>query len=874
MTTHSNFAAFFMDLSGHTPHDWQATLAGEVRPTNRLIRVPTGMGKTAGTVLPWLWHRGINHDPAWPRRLVYCLPMRVLVEQTEAEIRGWLDKAGLLWDGKPSTHVGRVGVHVLMGGSDAGEWHLYPEENCVLIGTQDMLLSRALNRGYAAPRARWPMEFALLNQDALWVADEVQLMDVGLATTAQLQSFREEDQGKAMRPCLSWWMSATLQPEWLTSVDTQAMMAPLRAQAVSIPPHLRVGPLWESVAKPVSLHTAADAAAIALLALAQHAKLTDRGHGRITLVVLNRVERASEVYEALIKQGRTGKNARLIHSRFRNVERKAWREEFLARAHCRTGADLIIVATQVVEAGVDISAGCLITDLAPWPSLVQRFGRAARYGGHAEVIVLDQTLLDEKNALPYEPADIMAARQALARLTDVAQKTLEDFEVALAPAERQTLYPYDPRNLLLRKELDELFDTTPDLTGADLDISRFIRTGQERDCQVFWADWEGELPSEKLQPAQASICAVPVYLAHKWLFSGGKIKDEFVKQLFVWDYLADSWRQPKPQEVYPGRLVLVRAALGGYSVETGFTGEKSKKATPTITVVVSTGSPTDDCTALGEDNESLSEAAQYQTIAGHGAAVAAQCVAIATNTGLSADLVALLSMAGRYHDLGKVHPSFRGRINPAPESGLQATPDLAKAPPAAWSGPRTPGLRHELASALALLEMLARVDQQHPALLGGCRALIDAQVLQVEPAPAAPIPASLGAELRALTPAQFNLLVYLVCAHHGKVRAALHACPADQATAAADEAGLPIRGIKEGDELPPVRLMDVQGAEQTVVELDLHLAPAMLGLSGRYGPSWRERTLALQAHHGPFALAWLETMLRAADIRASREENA
>ena len=77
-----------------------------------------------------------------------------------------------------------------MGGADAGRWHLYPERDAVLIGTQDMLLSRALNRGYASPRARWPMEFGLLNHDALWVMDEVQLMDVGLATSGQLQVFR------------------------------------------------------------------------------------------------------------------------------------------------------------------------------------------------------------------------------------------------------------------------------------------------------------------------------------------------------------------------------------------------------------------------------------------------------------------------------------------------------------------------------------------------------------------------------------------------------------------------------------------------------------------------------------------------------------
>ena len=95
-----------------------------------------------------------------------------------------------------------------------------------------MLLSRALNRGYASARARWPMEFGLLNHDALWVMDEVQLMDVGLATSAQLQAFREEDREKGLRPCHTWWMSATLQPEWLRSVDTAPLSCELGSRAM------------------------------------------------------------------------------------------------------------------------------------------------------------------------------------------------------------------------------------------------------------------------------------------------------------------------------------------------------------------------------------------------------------------------------------------------------------------------------------------------------------------------------------------------------------------------------------------------------------------------------------------------------------------
>ena len=52
-----------------------------------------------------------------------------------------------------------------------------PEDSAVIIGTQDMLISRALMRGYGSSRFHWPIDFALLHWDAQWVFDEVQLMD-------------------------------------------------------------------------------------------------------------------------------------------------------------------------------------------------------------------------------------------------------------------------------------------------------------------------------------------------------------------------------------------------------------------------------------------------------------------------------------------------------------------------------------------------------------------------------------------------------------------------------------------------------------------------------------------------------------------------
>lgn len=104
-----------------------------------------------------------------------------------------------------------------MGGLSPSDWHLEPEREAVLIGTQDMLLSLALMRGYEMSRYQWPVHFAWPHNDALWAFDEVQLMGPGLKTSAQLETFRRNI-GLSSRS-RSLWISATLKRDWLRTVD-------------------------------------------------------------------------------------------------------------------------------------------------------------------------------------------------------------------------------------------------------------------------------------------------------------------------------------------------------------------------------------------------------------------------------------------------------------------------------------------------------------------------------------------------------------------------------------------------------------------------------------------------------------------------------
>ena len=81
----STFADFFETAVEFAPYRYQEFLAN-MPFASRAIHVPTGTGKTAAAVMAWLWNLR-EHPSKTPRRLVYCLPMRVLVEQTAAVVR-------------------------------------------------------------------------------------------------------------------------------------------------------------------------------------------------------------------------------------------------------------------------------------------------------------------------------------------------------------------------------------------------------------------------------------------------------------------------------------------------------------------------------------------------------------------------------------------------------------------------------------------------------------------------------------------------------------------------------------------------------------------------------------------------------------------
>ena len=414
----SDFAEWFTRVAGvPEPYPWQREVGDAPDCVDRLLRVPTGFGKTAGTILPWLFRRGVEQRRDWPTRLVYCLPMRVLVEQTEREIRTWLERAEL-----------SVPVNVLMGGIEQTRWVAAPEQPQILLGTQDMILSRALMRGYASGRALWPMEYGLIHNDALWVVDEVQLMDVGLATTAQLRGF-SRTLPPSERPRATWWMSATLQESWLKTVDHAALMGAEELPRTTIPATLRTGGLWEVRKR---LERRADVGApeeIAKLVVEQHAT---SAHARCPQY-RQEGARGLQVYRESAQKDesfRSGPARRALALSGPRTPRLGGRVSPPRRSGSSRGPHR---CRDPDCGGWRRHLGVTSRTVAPWPSLVQRFGRCARYTGETgTVFVVGDVPADDAKSVPYERGALESANEGLTRLAaaspDVGPRSLEEAE--------------------------------------------------------------------------------------------------------------------------------------------------------------------------------------------------------------------------------------------------------------------------------------------------------------------------------------------------------------------------------------------------------------------------------------------------------------
>jgi CRISPR-associated endonuclease/helicase Cas3 len=689
-----NFTEFFSTATdGQTPYRYQQALADHGLPD--VLRVPTGSGKTAAAILPWLYRRTEGIEST--RRLVIVLPQRALVEQTVDVASQWIDR--LPFD---------VPIHLLMGGEDAGDrdWKVDPGQSRIFVGTQDMVLSRLLMRGYAERRVGWPMSFGLLHAGTQFVFDEVQLMGPGLPTSLQLQGLREL-MGAAL-PCRSMWMSATLEPTDLHSIDFDRALS-----VVELDEDDHAGLLGERLAakRTVRRIDLGDVDARGYPALLAKRIMAEHRPGTRTLVVLNTVDRAVAV-QAVVRKLAGAIPVVLLHSRFRPDDRKARAE--LATTD-PTGDGSIVISTQVLEAGVDITSETMITELAPWSSIVQRAGRCNRYAETTNAQVLWVSPPAGKTAhLPYPAEELVNSESVLVDLEGIAVTSGQ-----LTAASQDIVEPNHP--VLRRRDLRDLFDTAPDLDGSDIDVGPFIRDADDRSVFVAWRPFP--MPEDARQPGRRELCPAPLSQARELL---GR------SHAMVLDQQSGRWRAAVGADLRPTAMIVFDAAGGGYSLETGFDVGHRQPVMP----VNQNGERSD---AVDTDPQSTG-CPRWVPLAEHLADTEreAQQLLDALRPELTPDQLQAITMGALFHDIGKAHPTFATSLekanvdSPAPDD----TTVWAKSPSGKPLRHEPKHFRHELVSALLLLD-------EQTGLLAGV--------------------------------AETDLVVYLALAHHGKVRLAVRA---------------------------------------------------------------------------------------------------
>ena len=810
------FKEFFATATGYFPYPYQQALAaGSDLPV--LLRIPTGAGKTEAAVLAWLYRLSEHSDPkvrdSTPRRLVYCLPMRTLVEQTEDRIERWLNNLKM---------TDQVGVVTLMGGEPRTQWYLYPEKPFIVVGTQDMLLSRALNRGYGCNPAMWPVEYGLLNSDCLWVMDEVQLMSNGLPTSTQMAGLRGKLE--TYGPTHSVWMSATVRPEWLATIDHPA---PSNSQT------LRLGRDDLADSNLAKRHNAQKMVSEAGIDRGKQyardmAGLIAEKHkpGTLTLAIVNTVDHAQSIYQELLNSRRISLAASktLVHSRFRASER-AEKQAAVTAPVDSSGPGMVVVATQAVEAGVDISARTLITELAPWSSMVQRFGRCNRTGEdeRGEIFWVDAG----QDTAPYGTEDVVPARELLKALEgkSVGPSDLEKLAGDLEDMEHLTV--------IRRRDVVGLFDTTPDLSGSYLDVSQYVRGMDERNVSVFWRDIPEEGPDQAApKPLHSEVVSVPLGKGVKSIdayFKDEKRKKDEKPKAWAWDFLDNQWRPVQSEDIHPVMTLMLDAAQGGYSPDTGWNPSDS---TPVVPVPIADADRQEREDGQGSDPWSTSRSKPV-ILSDHCRHVEEAVKTILNELSgweIEPSIRNAVALAALYHDAGKAHPAFQRMMHGLPKGEeLPADqPPLAKSDTKATNERRH--FRHELGSALAVLEHADGLDD-------------------------------LARDLAA----------YLAAAHHGKVRLGIRSLPGPRR---GNVNGNPkpdrLLGyiVSEPETLPPVDL----GHGLRIAETRLDMSIAQVGLDTQDRRSWLDRSTALLDRFGPFRLACLEAIVRAADMRASKEE--
>lgn len=395
------FARYFEALTGHSPLRWQTRLFESIFDGTipSACNLPTGLGKTS--VIPiWLVALATqdrNSSVSLPRRLVYIVNRRTVIDQATDVVESirsrlrnpgdeqWVAREEILREISSRLRAlcainkdnDVLAVSTLRGElADNEEWKSDPARPAIIVGTIDMVGSKLLFSGYGDGRYQRTHHAGLIGQDVLIVHDEAHLTPAFSALLRTVVNFQAES--SEPRPARVMELSATHRDDVGHDVfgllDAEDQKDSMVADRLGAKKYMR---LHQAVPKSDLIRRVTDMA-----------KRYEEHRAKV-LIYVRSPETAQEIGSELEKVAKSNRydglvGVAVLTGTIRGYERdtlvgklREW-HFFDGTAPERT---VYLVSTSAGEVGIDLDADHMVCDITTLDSMIQRFGRVNRRGG-------------------------------------------------------------------------------------------------------------------------------------------------------------------------------------------------------------------------------------------------------------------------------------------------------------------------------------------------------------------------------------------------------------------------------------------------------------------------------------------------------------
>lgn len=527
------------DFLPYSPFPWQQRLYEcFVTNTHELptaLDLPTGTGKTSVLAI-WLAAlvtQAQSGHVSLPRRLVYIVNRRTIVDQATQEAEQLLARVKQLPVVKKvlnslaavSDKDLPIAISTLRGNfADNGDWKSDPARPAIVLGTVDMVLSKLLFRGYGDGKRNRVIHAGLLGYDTLLIHDESHLVPAACATLHQLVKHNPT----------------------LRILDLSATQRVVNSVSFQLDAADRQHPVLKQriyATKTLRLHEVDDKKRLDELVKCALAYQSTSKTVAVFLKDLRSIEyiqtalgKVIPVHSICVLTGRLR-----AYERDQLVNQPIWQRFLPSAKKDKSYTETVyLITTSAGEVGVDLDAQYAVMDLTTLDSMIQRFGRVNRRGLSTQAnidVVFSAKQLGEKITGEWLSATLLYLQQL--------QGDASPANLAIAPLPEAAL-PVKPVCPTLDKwVLDELSATALPCCYPVRDFIHGLDEKSGNDLCVVWRNDLNHMQQwEKSNWVEEYLEILPIHASERLIFD----KDA---KFGARDFLSTLLEQaPQPNAVY------------------------------------------------------------------------------------------------------------------------------------------------------------------------------------------------------------------------------------------------------------------------------------------------------------------------------------